>query len=510
MPIDSDYAWLKSHLAYSGDIKARSALAAEVAQQLVDRIKKKQLPYTLGIFGGWGTGKTTFSALLASELEACELCKVVYFNSWKYAGFMETVPALIFKILQYGMEGDRRQQDEAALRVLLALGKKYADQVGDWAKSKIGINPTELFKNVYEVARKVQSGESQANPEVIRAYYTQVDKAQDSLRDALGTVDVLGERGKAVVVLIDELDRCDPDEAFSVIKQMRVLFGMRDLPIAFVVCANPEPIGLAIKHRYGLESDTGDYEARRILEKFVDSYQDLGTVVSLGALVTDLWREAELPWLIRADAANQNPRFGDDTVLNATALDVFTTAIAQFGNLRVLKKSFEYVEATIRVNRHFLWTHWLLEICEQVDPRLRRELGLLAQPLQKCVEQAYRGLQSTSCEVAPSKGRCRAVLQSDKGHTLFAILRSYLWEVTFSESSRLKGSEDPEDLARHGLLAALLSDPRKMNFVALLGLLPFHGPEDYPPAAREGSFQPLNFGAELGALSVQFGYVLSN
>jgi hypothetical protein len=46
---------------------------------------------------------------------------------------------------------------------------------------------------------------------------------------------------------------------------------MRNCPIVFVVCANPGPIGLAIKHRYGLQSDTGDYEARRILEKFVDS-----------------------------------------------------------------------------------------------------------------------------------------------------------------------------------------------------------------------------------------------
>src|SRR6202034_3664917 len=120
-----------------------------------------------------------------------------------------------------------------------------------------------------------------------------VDKAQDELRKALGTVSGVSS-SHTVVVLIDELDRCDPDEAFNVIKQMRVLFGMRDLPIVFVFCANAEPIGLAIKHHYGLDSEGADYEARRILEKFVDSYEDLSTSEALGLVVQAIWKTESL------------------------------------------------------------------------------------------------------------------------------------------------------------------------------------------------------------------------
>ena len=47
-------------------------------------------------------------------------------------------------------------------------------------------------------------------------------------------------------------------------------------------------IGLAIKHRYGLEYDGGDYEARRILEKFVDSYEDLSATASLRPLIQSM------------------------------------------------------------------------------------------------------------------------------------------------------------------------------------------------------------------------------
>ena len=125
--IDSDYAWLMTHLEFSKGIPSRGLLASKVADRLNNRIRDGALPYTLGIFGGWGTGKTTLLAMLAEKLKQHKNRKVVYFNPWKYAGFMEIVPALIYKILQYGAEGASTDRDAAAGRVILALGKKYSD-----------------------------------------------------------------------------------------------------------------------------------------------------------------------------------------------------------------------------------------------------------------------------------------------------------------------------------------------------------------------------------------------
>src|ERR1700739_1625559 len=81
--IDSDYAWLKSHLGFSGTLNARKRMVDKVEADLNARIASGRLPYTLGVFGGWGTGKTTFLAMLAEELEKINKCKIVYFNSWK-------------------------------------------------------------------------------------------------------------------------------------------------------------------------------------------------------------------------------------------------------------------------------------------------------------------------------------------------------------------------------------------------------------------------------------------
>jgi KAP family P-loop domain len=506
MPIDSDYEFLKTHLNFVGAIAERKKLAQKAANSLLSRIQTGRLPYTMGVFGGWGTGKTTFLALLNAELEPSKV-KVVYFNSWKYAGFMEIVPALIYKILRYGVKEDVNPE-VAAKRVLLALGKKYSDQIGDWAQSKIGINVTELFKDAYDLTEKIAQSTAQVSEEVIAAYYTQVDKAQDELRKALDTVTPGKPADNAVVVLIDELDRCDPDEAFNVIKQMRVLFGMRDLPVAFVVCANPDPIGLAIKHRYGLGSD--DYEARRILEKFVDSYEDLGTVVPLGSVVQAMWEDHPLPWIIKFDQSNLTPPFNEDTVLNATAFDAISSAVPLFSNLRLLHKSFEYVLHNTRSNVHFLWTKWLLEITKQISPKFRQDIAILAGTIQDVVGSVYSSFREIRYEVSRSSGRASLAFKTDKGSTLFAIFRSLFWEDGKATLDELKNSTDPEDGVRAQALASLLAEPHKVDFVVLLSLLPFSSAMSFAELVKkEGTKTLPKFDGELNDLCSQFGYELA-
>jgi hypothetical protein len=418
---------------------------------------------------------------------------------------------LIYKILECGALDTQEARDKAAQRVLLALGKKYSDQLGEWAQKKIGVNFAELFRDLYDLQDTIDKSVSASGREVIRAYYTQVDKAQDELRKALGTVKPGESSAKTVVVLLDELDRCDPDEAFLVIKQMRVLFGMRDLPVAFILCANPDPIGLAIKHRYGLDSDTGDYEARRILEKFVDSYEDMSAPEPLGPLVAQLWKETELPWIIRFDEANRKVDFQDNVIANAAAFDVVTTAVPLFSNIRVLHKSFDYVSQNAQINRHLLWTHWFLEIATQIDPRFRRELRVLGGTIQDIAEAAYENLGKIACSVEGDTNSLTVEFRTDKGKTVFSIYRSFFWECAKSVHEALKASNDPEDDQRTDLLHKLLADPLRMDFVILLSLLPFKNVPSFKELT-EGEANPSlpKLRTALADLKHEFGSLLTD
>lgn len=521
MKQDPDYEWLLSHKPENSSLKPRADLAEKVAVFLKERIQTGKLPYTVGVFGGWGSGKTTFLALLADQMRSEPDCRIIYFNSWKYAGFMEIVPSLIYKIFQYGVADTDENRNKAAMRVLLSLGREYSDRFGKWAEERVGVNPVELFKDVHHLAHLAKEGEKMVRPELMQAYYTQVDKAQDALKEVLGEA----EAGKAVkaplVVLIDELDRCDPDEAFNVIKQMRVLFAMRRLPVAFVVCANPEPIGLAIKHRYGLESETGDYEARRILEKFVDAYEDFSEPAPLGELALALWKEArsaKTPWIVEIDERNGDAGFRNNTVKRARVTDVFSTDIPFYANLRVLQKSFRYLNGRDTWNRHLLWTLWHLELATQIDPQFRKTIRTLATQIQHMARSAYGFMEADVCyrvDATTDVPRLHYYKAGDKdwdkGRTLFSIFRSYFWESGRQELSQLSSQTDPESREQARSLQALLADSRKMDFVISLCLLPFPDAPKYSDLLKTVPHGRLpSFGKHLDeALAGQFGWTLA-
>jgi len=166
---DSDYTWLLSHLTVAQGLPEREQLSKQVATFLKARIAIGALPYTIGVFGGWGSGKTTFLALLAKQMENEPNCTIVYFNSWKYAGFMEIVPSLVYKVLQYGTPSTDPDRKAAAVRVLLSLGKEYSDKFGEWPEERVGVNPVKLFRDVSRLESAVTEATKTVRPELVDA-----------------------------------------------------------------------------------------------------------------------------------------------------------------------------------------------------------------------------------------------------------------------------------------------------------------------------------------------------
>lgn len=102
------------------------------------------------------------------------------------------------------------------------------------------------------------------------------------------------------------------------------------------------------------------------------------------------------------------------------------------------------------------------------------------------------------------------ILDSDKGRTLFAILRSLFWEQARHQLAELNASEDPQDAGRARSLAALLAQPLRVDFVVLMSLLPFERAPVFQKLLRQGPGVLPDFTDELQAVRSQFGYELSN
>jgi nucleoside-triphosphatase THEP1 len=61
----------------------------------IERIQWEDTPFTIGIFGGWGSGKTSLMKIMEEKLKE-KGYKTIFFNSWEYGN--ETKPWIPFMI----------------------------------------------------------------------------------------------------------------------------------------------------------------------------------------------------------------------------------------------------------------------------------------------------------------------------------------------------------------------------------------------------------------------------
>jgi predicted KAP-like P-loop ATPase len=77
---------------------------APMAEILVNVIRAPPPPFTVGVFGAWGSGKTTLMNLVRGGLEA-QGTKAVWFNAWKYDG-KEVIWNALMQAIFYRMKSD--------------------------------------------------------------------------------------------------------------------------------------------------------------------------------------------------------------------------------------------------------------------------------------------------------------------------------------------------------------------------------------------------------------------
>lgn len=490
-------------------ISGRLETAQQIARSLQFYAKNDGLPCTIGIFGRWGCGKTSLLALVAKELVPDTNATIVYFNAWKYATFADVLPAIVLKIAACHVAESDQDPDSTRANLMVSLCKMYGEKFSSWLETRVGVNPVKLVQDI-----KLANGDRPdqaivAIATILGEYVNQLEKVQDDFKSILGRSTPGGADGRYTVVLIDELDRCDADEAFAVIKQLRALFSIDDVPLACVLAINPEPIGLAIKHRYGFDSGDQEYEARRILEKFVDSYVELCERPSLGDFVTQTWNDitsrAELPWVIAADRALIGPPIVEDIQQNATGLDAMHVGIGLYSNLRLLKRTLAFVYSVSTGDNELLWTRWHLELLRHLDPVRRKAVSVLSEEIARMALNGYSEIE----RLRPKKESGSLQIQSEKGRTFFAVYRSAFWDAAWSEFHKLElKAAAPKEGQRLAALRSFLVDHRFMDFLILLTCIDFAVPTG--ESLAQGPWPPEpGLKASFGKIEGKLLYLLS-
>lgn len=235
-----------------------------LGQKLTDLVDRIDQPLVIALDGGWGSGKSHFLKLWAGA-HAKELggkAEVVYFDAFEHDFLDDPLVSLISRLT---VESAEKTWDAKAIgavkRAAIPLAKIVA-RVG-LAVGTAGAS---------EVANALGDAAIGKLADVTDASIDQFWKAEASritamqgFRRALTDLTAPKADGgnlRKIVFIVDELDRCRPDYALSMLEIIKHFFAVPN--VHFVLGANLAALENSIRARYGSGTDAQSY-----LQKFI-------------------------------------------------------------------------------------------------------------------------------------------------------------------------------------------------------------------------------------------------
>ncbi|WP_353571622.1 P-loop NTPase fold protein [Candidatus Albibeggiatoa sp. nov. BB20] len=246
-------------------------------KSLSNLLKNVETPTVLAINSKWGTGKTTFINLWEKHLESDKEIETICFNAWKNDFAPDPLTAFLSEINPFfskeSKEADTNPHWEKAKRVGIYFSGKLIPIAAKTATAGL-LDIDELSKFLKETGLEDTGIESELenlskdlSKDVVNTYASHYIgyKASVSLIDTFKTnLEIaIAEKGKRLVIFVDELDRCRPTYAIELLERIKHLFDIKGL--VFVLSLDKEQLSHSIKAVYGQDMDSEGY-----LKRFID------------------------------------------------------------------------------------------------------------------------------------------------------------------------------------------------------------------------------------------------
>ncbi|MBP6713986.1 MAG: hypothetical protein KA157_08620 [Aliarcobacter sp.] len=257
-------------------------LGFEVHANLIQNLVKDEgiLPTTIGVFGDWGSGKSSIMKILNKNLKESDRIIPLYFNGWVFEGYDDAKAALIESILKQLKDNTLLKED------IKDKIKNLLSKIDYFRLAKLGFKGAMAFSSsgmtlIPDLINKIQ--EATENPEKlgnikldgIKELLKNEKKEKESIKfvrefreEFAKTINAIGD--KVLVIMIDDLDRCSPERIIDSLEAIKLFLNVEKT--AFVIGADPRIVEHAIELKYSnISTDNANIKqlSKDYLEKII-------------------------------------------------------------------------------------------------------------------------------------------------------------------------------------------------------------------------------------------------
>jgi predicted KAP-like P-loop ATPase len=254
----------------------------EVADQIAALTQNAaMLPISIGVFGTWGTGKSTVLRLVQARLPK-ENIAIVNFDAWLYQGFDDARAALMevvsSRLLELAKSNETLLQKANALAGRVNYFRALSLVTDFGVSMAFGIPPGFISRGV-DALSNIARGEGKSDD---------VDTVKEDAKEAVGALrgllkpaqkktppkeiqafrnefgELLSGLDTTLVLFIDNLDRCLPDVAIATLEAVRLFLFMPRT--AFIIAADEDMIRHSVAKHF---NDPQSSHVRDYLDKVI-------------------------------------------------------------------------------------------------------------------------------------------------------------------------------------------------------------------------------------------------
>lgn len=229
------------------------------------------LPCSIGIFGDWGSGKSSLMKMISDRYIKDKDCLVIKFNGWLFEGYEDAKTVLMGRIIdeiirnrtleEKGKELVKKLLKRIDFIKLGGTAVKYG--LGIAAGGPIGLATLTLadaVKGLKDFDYDSYIKESSENKDV--SLRNNIQGFHSNFEELITETKI-----KKIIVLIDDLDRCTPDTIIGTLEAIKLFLFTKNT--AFIIGADERLIKYAVRRRFPEIPGESAEVGRDYLEKLI-------------------------------------------------------------------------------------------------------------------------------------------------------------------------------------------------------------------------------------------------